>query len=73
MDEGGTEYDFDDLQIDAHGFTTLHCHTLAILPSLSTNLLWNEIIFVKNLRWKARMEYEWSIFNFERYWKVGTL
>jgi hypothetical protein len=64
---------FDDLQIDAHGFTTLCCHTLACLPFFSANLLCHEIVFVHGVIGKGGVEEEWPMFDFERYWKVTAL
>ena len=71
--EGWIKYDFGDLQSDAHGFTTLHRHTLASLPPFSTDLLCNELVFVRGFVGKGRVEYERPIFDFERYWKVCAL
>ena len=67
------KHDFEDLQVDAHGFTTLRRHTLAGLPSFSTNLLCNELVLVHGLVGKGRVEQERPIFDFERYWKVCAL
>jgi hypothetical protein len=66
-------YEFDDSQIDAHGFTTFRSHNLACLPSFSTNFPPNELVLINGLGGIGIVEHEWPVFNLKRYWKVRAL
>jgi hypothetical protein len=66
-------YEFDDLQIDAHGLAAFRSHNLACLPSFSTNLPQNELVLIKGLRGRDIVEQEWPVFDLKRYWKVRAL
>lgn len=66
-------YEFDDLQIDAHGFAAFRSHNLACLPSFSTNFPQNELVLIKGLRGRDIVEQERPVFDLKRYWKVRAL
>jgi hypothetical protein len=65
-----TNYEFDDSQIDAHGFSSFRSHDFASLPSLSTNFPQNELILIHGFGRNGRVEQERPVFDLERYWKV---
>jgi hypothetical protein len=73
MDGKGINDDFDDLQIDAHGFAPFRGLQLACLPPFSANLSSNELILVDGLGGSGVVEQERPVLDFERYWEVGTL
>lgn len=60
-------------KIDAHGFASFCGHKLASLPSFSTNLSSDPLVLINGLGGHGRVEQEWAVFDFEGYWKVGTL
>ena len=66
-------YEFDDSQIDAHGFATFRSHNLTCLPSFSTDFPPNELILINGLGGSVIVEHEWPVFNLKRYWKIRAL
>ena len=66
-------YEFDDSQIDAHGFAAFRSHNLARLPSFSTNFPPNVLVLIKGLGGRGIVQQEWPVFDLKRYWKVRAL
>ncbi len=64
------KYEFEDSQIDAHGFAAFCSHNLARFPSFSANFPPNELVLINRLRGSGIMEHEWPVFDFKGYWKV---
>ena len=71
----GTEIksEFDDLQIDAHGFAAFRRHKFACFPFLSANFPPNEFILIHGLGRREIVEEERPIFDLKGYWKVRAL
>ena len=65
--------EFDDLQIDAHGFSPFRSHKFACLPSLSTNFPPNELVLINGLTRSGSVEQERSVFDLKGYRKVRAL
>ena len=68
-----TRYEFDDSQIDAHGFAAFRSHELTCFPSFSADFPPNKLVLIKGLGGRDIVEQKWPIFDLERYGKVGAL
>jgi hypothetical protein len=66
-------YEFDDSQIDAHGFAAFRSHNFACLPSFSTNFPPDPLVLIKGLGGSGIVEQEWPVFDLKGYWKVRAL
>ena len=65
--------EFDDLQIDAHGFSSFRSHKFACFPSLSTNFPPNKLVLINGLARSGSVEQERSVFDLKGYRKVRAL